>query len=104
MTGPLRILYLHQHYSAPAGSTATRAHAMAAGLAARGHDVTLACGRYDGAETGLEGRFRLGRRQGHQRIVVAMDHQGGGSFGQVTIVAHLTAGIPARLDRGQEDE
>lgn len=64
MTGPLRILYLHQHYSAPAGSTATRAHAMAAGLAARGHDVTLACGRYDGAETGLEGRFRLGRRQG----------------------------------------
>ena len=33
MAVTLRILYLHQHYSAPAGSTATRAHAMAAGLA-----------------------------------------------------------------------
>ncbi|WP_426954761.1 glycosyltransferase family 4 protein [Muricoccus radiodurans] len=60
----MKILYLHQHYSGPGGATATRAHAMARALAARGHDVTLACGRYDGAETGLDGSFRHGRREG----------------------------------------
>jgi glycosyltransferase involved in cell wall biosynthesis len=37
---------------------------MARALAARGHDVTLACGRYEGAETGLETPFRAGRREG----------------------------------------
>ena len=60
----MRILYLHQHYSAPGGSTATRSHAMARALAARGHEVTIACGRYAGAVTGLEGPFRRGRREG----------------------------------------
>jgi len=37
---------------------------MARALAARGHDVTLACGRYEGAETGLDGPFRRGAREG----------------------------------------
>jgi glycosyltransferase involved in cell wall biosynthesis len=60
----MRVLYLHQHYSGPGGATATRAHAMARALAARGHDVTLACGRYEGAESGLTGPFRRGRREG----------------------------------------
>ncbi len=60
----LRILYLHQHYSTPAGATATRAHALAGALAARGHAVTVACGSMAGAATGLEGPFRRGRRQG----------------------------------------
>lgn len=61
---PLRILYLHQHFSTPEGATGTRSFAMARALAARGHAVTLACGRYAGAETGLAGRFRHGRRKG----------------------------------------
>ncbi|MBU8537205.1 glycosyltransferase family 4 protein [Roseomonas tokyonensis] len=60
----MRILYLHQHFSTPAGSTATRAFHHAGALAAAGHRVTLACGRYDGAVTGLSGPFRQGRRQG----------------------------------------
>ncbi len=60
----LRILYLHQHYSSPGGSTGTRSHGMAQALAARGHAVTIACGRYDGASTGLGGPFRKGRRSG----------------------------------------
>jgi glycosyltransferase involved in cell wall biosynthesis len=60
----LRILYLHQHYSRPEGSTATRSFAMARALAAAGHAVTLACGRYAGAVTGLDGPFRRGRRTG----------------------------------------
>jgi glycosyltransferase involved in cell wall biosynthesis len=60
----LRILYLHQHFSTPAGSTGTRSYHMASALAAAGHIVTLACGRYQGAVSGLEGPFRHGVRQG----------------------------------------
>ncbi|WP_424811019.1 glycosyltransferase family 4 protein [Roseococcus sp. YIM B11640] len=59
-----RILYLHQHFSTPEGSAATRSHALARALAQRGHEVTLACGQWQGAETGLGGPFRLGARQG----------------------------------------
>jgi glycosyltransferase involved in cell wall biosynthesis len=60
----LRILYLHQHYSRPTGSTATRSFLQARALAEAGHAVTLACGRYQGAETGLDDPFRRGRRSG----------------------------------------
>ena len=37
---------------------------MARALAQRGHAVTLACGRFRGAATGLSGPFRHGRRSG----------------------------------------
>ncbi|MCA3272157.1 MAG: glycosyltransferase family 4 protein [Roseomonas sp.] len=60
----MHILYLHQHFSTPAGSTATRSFAFARALAARGHRVTLATGRTQGAESGLSGPFRKGRRDG----------------------------------------
>ncbi|MDB5375264.1 MAG: glycosyltransferase WbuB, partial [Belnapia sp.] len=56
----MRILYLHQHFSTPAGATATRSFAMAQALAARGHAVTIACGQYAGAVTGLAGDFQHG--------------------------------------------
>ncbi|MDB5371238.1 MAG: glycosyltransferase WbuB [Roseomonas sp.] len=65
----MRILYLHQHYSGPAGATATRSHAMARALVGAGHDVTIACGQYAGAVTGLAGEFRAGRREGVLRGV-----------------------------------
>ncbi len=61
---PRRILYLHQHYSRPEGSTATRSFLHAGALAEAGHAVTLACGRYAGAATGLDGAFRHGARRG----------------------------------------
>ena len=60
----LRILYLHQHYSRPGGSTATRSFLQARALVEAGHRVTLACGRYQGAETGLAVPFRAGCRSG----------------------------------------
>ena len=60
----LRVLYLHQHFSTPGGSTATRSHAMARALAQRGHRVTMACGQYAGADAGVTGSFRRGRREG----------------------------------------
>jgi glycosyltransferase involved in cell wall biosynthesis len=60
----LRILYLHQHFSRPEGSTATRSFLNAVALAEAGHAVTLVCGRYQGAESGLSGPFRRGERRG----------------------------------------
>jgi glycosyltransferase involved in cell wall biosynthesis len=60
----LRILYLHQHFSRPEGSTGTRSFLHAAALAAAGHEVTVACGSYRGADTGLRGRFHGGERVG----------------------------------------
>jgi len=60
----LRILYLHQHFSTPDGATGTRSFAMARALAARGHAVTIACGRYAGAATGLAGPLCRGWREG----------------------------------------
>jgi glycosyltransferase involved in cell wall biosynthesis len=60
----MRILYLHQHHSGPGGSTATRSDGLSRALAAQGHAVTLACGRYEGAVSGLDGPFRRGRREG----------------------------------------
>ncbi|MBW6398288.1 glycosyltransferase family 4 protein [Roseomonas sp. HJA6] len=63
----MRILYLHQHYSSPEGSMPTRSHGFAQALVARGHAVTMACGRYAGASTGLTGPFRRGRREGSRQ-------------------------------------
>ena len=37
---------------------------MARALAQRGHGVTVACGQYAGADAGLSGPFRRGRREG----------------------------------------
>ncbi|MFQ3623178.1 MAG: glycosyltransferase, partial [Acetobacteraceae bacterium] len=59
----MRILYLHQHYSTPSGALPGRSHAFAAALAARGHEVTLFCGRHEGAEAGTDAPFRRGRRE-----------------------------------------
>jgi hypothetical protein len=59
-----RVLYLHQHFSTPDGSTATRSFAMARALAQAGHAVTVATGRFDGAASGLAGPFRGRRRRG----------------------------------------
>ncbi|MCW8085989.1 glycosyltransferase family 4 protein [Sabulicella glaciei] len=80
-----RILYLHQHFSTPDGGTATRSYAHARALARAGHEVTVATGRYAGAETGLSGPFRLSRRDGEVAgfRVVEWDipYEGGMSLG-----------------------
>ncbi len=70
----LRLLYLHQHYSRPEGSTATRSFLHARALAEAGHEVTLACGRYSGAVTGLHGPFRRGRRSGRTDGFTVVEH------------------------------
>ena len=61
----MRVLYIHQHFSTPAGSSGIRSYEMARRLIARGHAVTMVCGSYKGGHTGLSEPFRDGRRRGH---------------------------------------
>lgn len=60
----MKILYFHQHFSTPKGSTGIRSYAMARKLIEHGHRVTMVCGSYGGGSTGLEGVFIKGRREG----------------------------------------
>lgn len=60
----MRVLYFHQHFSTPKGSTGTRSYEMARRLIARGHRVTMACGSYSGGVTGLTAPFQHGVRRG----------------------------------------
>lgn len=60
----MKILYFHQHFSTPQGSTGTRSYEFARHLIACGHNVTMVCGQYKTAQTGLKGDFIDGRREG----------------------------------------
>lgn len=60
----MRVLYLHQHFSTPAGRTGTRSFEFAKALVAAGHQVTVVCGSSLVAHTGLEGPFVKGQREG----------------------------------------
>ena len=104
----LRILYLHQHFSTPGGSTATRSHAMARALAQRGHRVTVACGQYAGADAGLDGPFRRGRREGvvngFRVVQFAVRYENAmGLAGRGWAFAHFAARATALARGGQWD-
>ncbi|WP_339141595.1 glycosyltransferase family 4 protein [Pseudoalteromonas galatheae] len=60
----MKVLYFHQHFSTPKGSTGIRSYEMATRLIKHGHTVTMVCGSYGGGETGLTGQFINGRREG----------------------------------------
>lgn len=60
----MKILYFHQHFSTPKGSTGTRSYEMARRLAKRGHRVTMVCGSFGSGYTGLDRPFENGRRRG----------------------------------------
>lgn len=60
----MKVLYFHQHFSTPKGAIGTRSYEMARRLIARGHRVTMVCGSYSGAETGLTAPFVSNRRRG----------------------------------------
>lgn len=60
----MHILYFHQHFSTPKGAAGIRSYQMARRLVERGHRVTMVCGSYGLGETGLEGDFSKGKRQG----------------------------------------
>lgn len=60
----MKVLYYHQHFSTPAGATGNRSYAMAQALIARGHQVTMVCGSAQRGNSGLDGAFRGGKREG----------------------------------------
>jgi len=62
--GTMKVLYFHQHFSTPKGSTGIRSYEMARRLVARGHEVCMACGSYGGGDTGLDMPYVGGRRRG----------------------------------------
>lgn len=60
----MRILYIHQHFATPRGSSGIRSYQMARRMIARGHRVTMLCGRGGDGQTGLSGPFKGGVRRG----------------------------------------
>ena len=58
----LKILYFHQHFSTPKGSTGTRSYEMAQAAIKAGHEVTMVCGSFGVGCTGLDGPFTRGMR------------------------------------------
>lgn len=60
----MKILYFHQHFSTPKGATGTRSYEFAKYLISQGHHVTIVCGQYKTADTGLDGYYLRGRREG----------------------------------------
>lgn len=60
----MKVLYIVQHFNIPAGSAGIRPYKMAKSLLEKGHQVTIVCGSYDGAKTGLDGDFVKGKRTG----------------------------------------
>lgn len=60
----MHVLYFHQHFSTPKGSTGSRSYEMAQALIRAGHSVTMVCGSYEQSETGLTNPFKDGRRRG----------------------------------------
>ena len=60
----MKILYYHQHFSTPAGAASNRSYAMAQQLIAQGHEVTMVCGSYAVGQSGLDGSFQEGKREG----------------------------------------
>jgi glycosyltransferase involved in cell wall biosynthesis len=60
----MHVLYFHQHFSTPEGATGTRSYEMARRLIERGHRVTMVCGSYGLAKTGLQNEPVDGTRSG----------------------------------------
>tara|TARA_B100000579_G_C22828818_1_gene854747 strand:+ start:655 stop:1872 length:1218 start_codon:yes stop_codon:yes gene_type:complete len=60
----MRVIYFHQHFTTPNGSGGTRSYEFAKYFASKNIDVTIICGTYVGGNSGLEGEFIKGRREG----------------------------------------
>ncbi len=60
----MKIIYFHQYFSTPDGSSGTRSYEMAKRAIARGHTVLMICASAVRGHTGLSGPFRRGRRRG----------------------------------------
>ncbi|MBN2019149.1 MAG: glycosyltransferase family 4 protein [Sedimentisphaerales bacterium] len=75
----MHILYLHQHFALPSGSTGTRSYEMARRWVAAGHQVTLICGRGDACGLPDQSEFEV---EGIQVRVVGAKYSQKHSFMQ----------------------
>jgi glycosyltransferase involved in cell wall biosynthesis len=60
----MKILYFHQHFGTPQGSSGTRSYEMARALLAAGHQVTIVCGSYQRAALNLPYDEKMGWARG----------------------------------------
>ncbi len=60
----MKILYFHQYFSTPQGSSGLRPYKNARALISAGHEVTIICGNSDKGKTGLDQPFLNGMRSG----------------------------------------
>ncbi len=60
----MHVIYFHQYFSTPRGSTGTRSYEMAQALIRAGHRVTMVCASHQLGKSDLEGAFVRGRRRG----------------------------------------
>ena len=60
----MRVLYFHQHFTTPDGSGGTRSYEFARALIARGHQVTMVCGRSERSALALPWDARNGWNRG----------------------------------------
>src|SRR6266700_1991153 len=60
----MQVLYFHQYFTTPDGSSGTRSYGISKQLLASGHRVTMVCGDAALSKSGLSGAFVGGRREG----------------------------------------
>lgn len=60
----MKVVYFHQYFSTPQGSSGTRSYEFARRLTERGHQVLMVCGSAERGQTGLEVPFVQGKRRG----------------------------------------
>ena len=60
----MRLIYFHQYFSLPTGSTGTRSYEFSKYLVSKGHEVLIVTGGYKVSDTGLSGSFQNGIRRG----------------------------------------
>ena len=60
----MHVLYFHQYFTTPKGSSGTRSYEMAQALLRSGHQVTMVCGSVSGGNTGLDHAFKRSKRRG----------------------------------------
>ncbi len=60
----MKVLYFHQHFTTPQGSSGIRSYQMAKKLLKSGHEVTIVCGSFAAGKTGLSGDYNDGLREG----------------------------------------
>jgi lipopolysaccharide/colanic/teichoic acid biosynthesis glycosyltransferase/glycosyltransferase involved in cell wall biosynthesis len=60
----MHVLYFHQHFTTPEGSSGTRSYEISKRLLESGHRVTMVCGAATLSKSGLSGPFSHGRREG----------------------------------------